>query len=224
MEKIDRGLGWIERTLNLIKQYKIIDFIKAFVLILMTATMIGFISNPTWIFEQFKQWEEDEHKQKMEITMKNSQIINTELENLLWKTGADRCILLQYHNSKESLTGLPFIYLTATSEAINYDIQPVSDGYEAVKTSLYPFMSYLAQEEYWCGDIEELREIDKALAYRMQGNNANHVAFIHIEGEEPIGVLVCTYTNPVTVNHKCHEVEHLIRKSATKIGILLSNK
>ena len=221
---IDKGIGWIERTLNMVEKYKIVTIIKAFGMVLAIALLIAFLKNPTYILDKFEEMKAREHTEKMEITLKNSQIINTEIENLRYRTGADRVLLLQFHNSKESLSGLPFIYLTATAEAIDYNVKPVAEGYEAVKTSLYPFMTFITKEGYFCGDIEDLRDIDKALAYRMQGNDVQHLAFQYLEGEHPLGLIVCSFTRTPDEQHNCLEVEHQIRKTATKVSILLSNE
>jgi hypothetical protein len=220
---IEQGLTWLDKALNIIERYKIKTILKAFGLILMIALLIAFIKNPTYIIDKWQEVQEREHTERMEITLKNSQIINTEVENLRYRTGADRVILLQFHNSKQSLSGLPFIYLTATAEALDYNVIPVAEQYEAVKTSIYPFMTYITREGYFCGDIEELRTLDKALAYRMQGNDVHHLAFQYIEGEHPLGLLVCTFTKDVDETHNCAEIEHQIRKTSNKIAVLLSN-
>lgn len=221
IDKVEKGVGWIERLMGLVDKYSIWKFLKAFIIILLTALIIGFISNPFYLFEKYDDYKAKVHTDKMELMKINNNLIQTELELLLEKTGADRCLLLAYHNTKESLAGVPFIYLTATHEVLNYDIAPVADGYAAVKTTLYPFLTYLNREEYWCGDIEDLREIDKSLAYRLEGNDVTHLAMINIEGETPLGVLVLTYTTEDLQNHNCTNVEHFVRRSSTKIGVLM---
>ena len=160
----------------------------------------------------------------MEKVMRNTIIIQSEIDDLLQKTGADRVLLLQYHNTKNSLSGLPFIYLTATNESLTYNTAPVSGGYETLKTSLYPFVSYIAKHKYFCGDISELEKYDKALAYRMKGNDVTHLAMCHIDCEIPLGALVVTYTHDIDTHHNCASIEQMIRNSAMKIGILINNK
>lgn len=221
IDNVSTGIGWLEKLLTLISKFKIYDFIKAFIVILMTAMMVSIIAKPEWIFERWERHNEQKHKEKMEIVEKNNSIIHTELENILYRTGADRVLLLSYHNSKQSLTGLPYIYLTAVNEAIQYNVKPVAEGYESVKVSLYPMIGYLEQNEYFCGDIEDLRAIDKALAYRMMGNDVKHLCMLQIEGEYPLGVIVATYTHEVT--HNCKDVEGVIRRAGLKIGVLLNN-
>lgn len=224
IDNVSTGIGWLEKILTLISKFRIWDFIKAFIVIFMLAILVSFIAKPEWVFNKWEEYKEEKHKERMEIVEKNNTIIHAELENILYKTGADRVLLLSYHNSKQSLTGLPYIYLTAINEAIQYNVKPVAEGYEAVKTSLYPMINYLTSEEYFCGDIEELRTIDKALAYRMQGNDVQHLCMLQIEGEYPLGVLVATYTHGIESEHDCKEVESIMRRSGVKIGVLLNNE
>lgn len=221
---VGKGVGIIERILNLISKYKIWDFIKAFMVMIMLAIIIGFIARPNWIFDRWEQYEEKRHKEKMEIVERNNAIIHNELETILYKTGANRVLLLSYHNSKQSLVGLPYIYLTAVNEAINYDVSPVAEEYESIKTSIYPMINYLNKEGYFCGDIEDLRTIDKALGYRLMGNDVRHLSMLQIEGEYPLGVLVVTYTNALDKNHKCIDTETVMRRAGVRIGVLLEGK
>lgn len=223
LDNVNTGIGWLERLLQLISKFKIMDFIKAFAVIFMVAITVSFITKPEWIFNKWEEYKEKEHKERMEIVEKNNTIIHTELENILYKTGADRVVLLSYHNSKQSLTGMPYIYLTAINEAIQYNVNPVAEGYESVKVSLYPMIGYLSTNEFFCGDIEEMRDIDKALADRLEGNDVKHLCMLQIEGEYPLGVLVATYTHDLDTHHDCKEIESIIRKSGVKIGVLLSN-
>lgn len=225
MKKLNENIGLIERFLQIAEKYKFSTIFKSVAIIFIFAITIFFISNPTYIFDKYEQVKEERHQEQMEAVMRNNVIIQSEIENLLYRTGANRCVLLQYHNTKNSLSGLPFIYLTATNESITYGVQPVAAGYETLKTSLYPFISYIAKYRYFCGDIETLEKYDKALAYRMRGNDVAHFAMCHIDGEVPLGVLVLTYTENVAPNvHNCKEVEQMVRNTALKIGVLIDGK
>ena len=86
-------------------------------------------------------------------------------------------------------------------------------------------MGYLAQYKYFCGNTEDLEKFDKALAYRMRGNDVHHLAMCHIDSDVPLGILVITYTKNVEPDkHNCAEVEKIIRNSALKIGVLIDVK
>ena len=224
MKQLNNNISLIERFLTIAEKYKLSTIFKSILIMLIFAVAIFLISKPTYFFDQYEKAKEIKHKEKMEIVMKNNIIIQSEIDNLLYKTGANRVLLLQYHNTKNSLSGLPFIYLTATNESLTYNTTPVSVGYETLKTSLYPFVNYLSKHKYFCGDITELEHYDKALAYRMRGNDVTHLAMCHIDSDIPLGVLVLTYTHEVDKLHNCATVEQMIRNSAMKIGMLINNK
>lgn len=220
MEKVDTGLSWIDRALQIVDKYKFKTIFKAIGVIFLIAVVVGFINNPTWIFEQYEEYKKKEHSERVELAMKNSQLIQYEMDALRMKTNASRVVLLTFHNQKQTLSGVPYIYLTAQNESVDYGVTPVAEKYEVVKCSLYPFVNYIIQNEYFAGDIESLASIDKAIAYRMMGNDVTHCSIMNIEGESLLGVLVVTYTDDCE-NHNCKDVEMTVRKSATKIGILL---
>lgn len=224
MKLLNENISLIERFLIIAEKYKISTIFKSIFIIIVFAIAIFIISNPTYFFDQYEKVKEERHKSKMELAMRNNVIIQSEIDNLLYRTGANRVLLLQYHNTKNSLSGLPFIYLTATNESLTYNTKPVSGGYETLKTSLYPFVSYIAKHKYFCGDIAELEKYDKALAYRMRGNDVMHLAMCHIDCEMPLGVLVLTYTQEVSEAHNCSTTEQMVRNSAMKIGMLINNK
>lgn len=224
MKNLNENIGLIERFLVITEKYKISTIFKSVFVMIVFAIAIFVIANPTYFFDQYEKVKEERHKTKMELVMKNNIIIQSEIDNLLYRTGANRVLLLQYHNTKNSLSGLPFIYLTATNESLTYNTTPVSGGYETLKTSLYPFVNYLSKNKYFCGDITKLEKYDKALAYRMKGNDVTHLAMCHIDCDIPLGVLVLTYTQDVDQTHSCNAIEQMIRNSAMKIGMLINNK
>lgn len=221
IENTSTAIGWFERVLDIANKYRIQTILKSVFIILLIAGTVGFIKNPTWIFEKLQELERMEHTERVEMALKNTQLIQYEMDALRNKTNASRVVLLTFHNQKETLNGVPYVYLTAQNEALDYGIAPIAERYENLKCSLYPFVNYIIQNGYFSGDIEELTKIDKALAYRMMGNDVTHTSILNIEGETLLGVLVITYTGDCK-DHNCRDVELDVRKSATKIGILLS--
>ena len=223
MEKLEKNIGLIERILVISEKYKISTIFKSVFIIFIFSLTVFLVTNPTYLFDKYEEVKNKRHQEQMENVMKNNLVIQSEMENLLYKTGASRVILLQYHNTKNSLSGIPFIYLTATNECLASNTVPVSEGYEALKTSLYPFVNILSKEKYISGDISLIEKYDKALAYRMRGNDVTHFAACHIESDVPLGILIITYTSEVEPHHQCSGVETLIRNSTMKIGCLINN-
>lgn len=222
IEVVDKGLGVFERLVNFFGQHSVWEILKTLFLSVLIGYTIYLSLNPDIIFSAYEKWKKDEHTEAIENSMKNSVLIQNELETLRERIGAQRVLLLSYHNTTSSLVGVPYIFLTAEAESIGSGTQPVAEGYERVKTSLYPFVNYLNRETYFCGDIEELRDIDKALAYRMEGNDVRHFAAMNIEGEQPLGVLFISYTDEIGENHKCSDVKDMILRSAGRLAIYLS--
>lgn len=220
IENTTTALGWLEKVLNVAEKYKLRTIFKTVLIILIMAATVGFIKNPTWILKKIQEIERKEHTERVEMAMKNTQLIQYEIDALRNKTKASRVVLLTFHNQKQTLNGVPYVYLTAQNEALDYGIAPIAEKYESLKCSLYPSVNYIIQNGYFSGDVEDLAKIDKALAYRMMGNDVTHTSILNIEGETLLGVLVVTYTGNLK-EHNCRSVELEVRKSATKIGILL---
>ena len=222
IEVVDKGLGVFERLVNFFKKYSVWEVLKTLILSVLIGYTIYLSLNPEVVFNAYEKWRKDEHTEAIENSMKNSVLIQNELETLRERVGASRVILLSYHNTTSSLVGVPYIFLTAEAESIGSGTHPVAEGYERVKTSLYPFVNYLNRETYFSGNIEELREIDKSLAYRMEGNDVQHFAAMNIEGEQPLGVLFITYTSDVDKKHNCSDVKDMVLRSAGRLAIYLS--
>ena len=222
IEVVDKGLGVFERLVNFFKKYSVWEVLKTLFLSVLIGYTIYLSLNPEVVFNAYEKWRKDEHTEAIENSMKNSVLIQNELETLRERVGASRVILLSYHNTTSSLVGVPYIFLTAEAESIGSGTHPVAEGYERVKTSLYPFVNYLNRETYFSGNIEELREIDKSLAYRMEGNDVQHFAAMNIEGEQPLGVLFITYTSDVDKKHNCSDVKDMVLRSAGRLAIYLS--
>ena len=222
IEEVDKGLSIFERLVVFFKHYSVWEILKTLILSVLIGYTIYLSLNPEVVFNAYEKWRKDEHTEAIENSMKNSVLIQNELETLRERVGASRVLLLSYHNTTSSLVGVPYIFLTAEAESIGSNIHPVAEGYERVKTSLYPFVNYLNRETYFSGDIEDLREIDKSLAYRMEGNDVQHFAAMNIEGEQPLGVLFITYTSDVDEKHNCSCVKDMVLRSAGRLAIYLS--
>lgn len=221
LNNVDKGVSLIERVLGIIKKYSIFDFIKGCAVVLLTAAMIGLISNPTWVFEKYQEWQSKQHVEKLEIRLQNNKKLHILSEKLLYKIDADRVLILELHNGLSSNSGLPFAKCSATYEALNDNVQPISDQYQDVNLSLMPFATELFNNHYWYGNTDELQEIDKALSYRMLSNDTSHFAGCVIEGiDKPLAFLFVSFKS-ITDGHNCDEVKKIIDDNALQIALLL---
>lgn len=221
MENTAKGLGLIEKALNLIKTYTLWDFFKAFIVVLLTAILTFCIVSPSTVFEYFQRAGDKRHSELLSQRLSNTHKIQSSVDRLLYKVGASRVLVCELHNGSNSIGGLPFLKATATFEGLNDNVYPISSQYNEVNLSLIPFASHLFKEDYWCGDTEKMKQIDKSLCYRILSNNTQHFAASVIYGvDKPIGFIFVSFENEPS-DHDCKTVEREIHKTAMEIGLMM---
>lgn len=221
IENTSTAIGWFERVLELADKYRITTVLKSVFIILLIAGTVGVIKNPTWIFEKYQDWQDKQHIEKLAHRLEHNEKLHIMTEKLMYKVNADRVLLLELHNGNTGLGGFPFAKCSATYEALNDGIVPVAHQYQDLNLSLMPFASKLFDEGYWCGDTQDLKEIDKALCYRMLGNDTSHFAGIVIQGvDKPIAFLFVKFKN-IGDKHNCAEIKRIIQENAFQIALLL---
>lgn len=221
--QIEKGLSWLNQGLAIVEKYKLKTIFKAFLILLLIAGFIGFLKNPTWVFEKYEAWKDKKHTIALEKRLANNEKLHISAEKLLYKVGADRVMILELHNGLENSNGLPFSKCSATYEAIELQVKPVADQYQNVNLSLMPFVNEVFHKGYWCGNVDELEDIDKGLYYKMKSNGTEHFACCLIEGvEEPLAFLFVSFKNPIdSTAHDCAMVRENIRHIALEQALLL---
>lgn len=221
IEDTTTALGWFERVLGMADKYRITTVLKSVFIILLIAGTVGFIKNPCWIFEKYQEWQDKQHIEKLAHRLEHNEKLHIMTEKLMYKVNADRVLLLELHNGNTGLGGFPFAKCSATYEALNDGIVPVAHQYQDLNLSLMPFATELFNNGYWCGDTQDLREIDKALCYRMLGNDTSHFAGIVIQGvDKPIAFLFVKFKD-IGDEHNCAEIKRIIQENAFQIALLL---
>jgi hypothetical protein len=220
LDATDKGLSFIERGLALVEKYKIKTIFKAVFVILIAAATVGFIKNPYAPFEWYETWKEKQHQEQMDIRTINNEKIQHLLDKSLYKIGANRILLLECHNGNSGVGGLPFNKCSATFEVMD-EVFPVASQYQDQQLSLIPFSSYLFKNGYWCGDVEDLQDIDRGLYHRMASNGTKHFAGCLIEGiDKPLAFLIVSFDDKAP-EHDCQLVRDQIRHISLEIALLL---
>lgn len=223
MEKIDKGIVWLERIMTMIEKYSIFQFFKGFFIILFTCILVWFVTNPTYIFERYEEWQRQAHSEKLEMRMKNNGKLQLMAEKLLYKIGADRVMILELHNGLSSNSGFPFAKCSATYEALNKGITPIANQYQDVNLSLVPFASELFSHTYWCGNVKDLESIDRGLTYKMLSNGTEHFAGCVIKGvDKPLAFIFVSFNE--IPEHQCNDVKNIIKSSTLELALLLELK
>lgn len=223
---VNNGLNWIERALNLVEKYKIKTLFKAIVLVLVIAGTVSFIKNPTFIFEYYKNWEKERHTVALERRMTNNAQIQSLCEKLLYKLNAKRVVLLELHNGITSNGNLPFAKCSATYEALNDGVAPISGEYQNVNLTLMPFAFELFKTNYYCGDTEILKTIDKGLYYKFKANETEHFATTVVKGvNEPLAILLVSFDEvQEDNNHSCDNIHNVIHQFSLELALLTEIK
>ena len=191
--------------------------------------MIFFISaffyimfNPSIVFEVYDEWKERQHNELMELRMDMAPKIQSAVDKLTYKVGASRTVVLEMHNGSTGTGGLPFTKCTATYEGLNVGITPIAQYYQEQNLSLIPFATFLFNKGYWCGNTEDLLDIDRALYYKMKSNNTEHFAACVIKGiEKPLAFMIVSFDQLPNEHHECEMIREYIRHVAMEIAVLI---
>ncbi len=222
LDNIDKGLGWLEKILSTVEKYRLRTIFKGLFIILIIAATVGFISHPTWVFEQYDIWKEREHTERLNQRMHNNEKLHILAEKLMYKVDADRVMILELHNGLENAVGLPFSKCTATYEALNENTPPVSGQYDNVQLSLIPFSNYLFENGYWCGNTDDLQVIDRGLYYKMKSNNTEHFCACLVEGiDKPLAFIFVSFSQVPGPEHDCENIRENLRHIALETALLL---
>lgn len=225
IDNTDSALNWLERILKLLKEYGTGKIIWATFLIIVVSFMLYFMFNLSKIFELYNQWIQTRHDTRIELRMQMSPKIQSAMDKLTYNINANRTLLLEMHNGVTGSGGLPFSKCTATYESLNIGEQPISSQYQEVNLSLIPFANKLFHEGYWCGNTDELKEIDKGLYYKMKSNGTEHFAACIIEGvdNKAIAFMIVSFNTKSNEihDHDCKEVRDKIRHIAMELSVIL---
>ena len=212
-------LGWFEKIMEFTKKYSIWEIIKTLFLVLVFYVFAQILFHPEKIYEKYIQYINDKHTEKLELRMANSHYIQDELKTLRLETGAKRVIICELHNGQENVNGFPFMRISATYETTASDVYSVTDFYQNLQITNFPIFNYLYEDEFYCGKVEDLNDIDTKLYHKLMANDA---VYIHIEPiigvNGTIGFLVLTWDDAPD-NHK--ETHRKIHQSSGKLGALL---
>ena len=138
-----------------------------------------------------------DHK-KRTIKRKNiSPIINKKLSNLIVETNTDRALLFEFSNGTSNLAGLPFLFISATSESVSVGTQPVASIYQRINISLFSnFIIDLENKNYiFIDDVENIRDEYPFVYSFLKDMHVKSVMFYSIYGqEETLGFIMIATT------------------------------
>lgn len=218
---MENKIDILERLLSIADKYKLITIFKSLFILLLVCATFAFIANPTYIFEKYNEWQDKQHDKELELRINNNEKLHILIEKLLYKTNADRIMLLELHNGGKNISNLPFAKISCVYESLNDSILPISQDYQQQNLSLFPFSNYMFNHKYYFGDTEDLLEIDRGLYYKFKSHNINHFACYVLYGvDKPIAFLFLSYEK-LKDNHDCRKIKDYVIEDSLNMRLLL---
>lgn len=216
-------IGWLERLLKLKKDYGLGNILTAVMLLFITIVMGVVAFKPEVIVEQVQKMQVEQHQRAVDKRIKADPEIREAINDLRVELGADRVFIVEAHNGGSNLTNLPFLYVDMTYESTRTGVMQVEDEYKNVRLQRYNFCTYMYNNNYFYGSVEDVMELDPIFSYRIQGDGVKYIGVVVLYGQYTlIGALGIEYTisEPLDAN----TIRIAIYKYASKLSILLNNE
>lgn len=151
----------------------------------------------------------DTHNQSMKQRFEISEYIEKYLWDLMNMYSAQRTMVIEFHNSKENMNGLSFMWYDVQYEKQQRDVTAISNISRNLQASiLLPVINKVNSAEgniviYGPEDIENLYEESTVLYSIFKEAKLTHIIFcgLYNETNDLIGFLVIDYSD----KHKFHE-------------------
>lgn len=195
-------VNWIEKIVSLISQYGMKKMLQALFLVASVVCFVMFVNaiDNQHIIEEWIKKEPEIHETGANIRREITPQVNKSLVKMLYTMEGDRVSVLEMHNGKENPTSLPFLYCDMTYEETRDRIPYVSDEYVDLNMSKFNFITYIYENKFFIGGIEDIYHIDKRLAMRLELNEVKYCGIMLIHSSTDIGFLMVSYLEKPTIS------------------------
>lgn len=222
MERIDKGMGWLQKMLNLQNKYGFFSIIKGLFLLFLAGYVVFFALNPKYLLERVTTIQTEQHDNLVRSRLAADSDIRLILSKTMHNTNADRAWLIEFHNGNKNLTtGLPFLFGSMRIEETQDSIPNVDEDYADFSLSKYKLIAKVLDEGFFYGNIKDVQSIDKRLYYKFQSNDINEIALLTIYNEDkPAGIVGLSFCNNKQMDKQL--VGKRIKSAGIQIATLLS--
>ena len=222
MERIDKGMGWLQKMLNLQNKYGFFSIVKGLFLLFLAGYVVFFALNPKYLLERVTTIQTEQHDNLVRSRLAADSDIRLILSKTMHNTNADRAWLIEFHNGNKNLTtGLPFLFGSMRIEETQDSIPNVDEDYADFSLSKYKLIAKVLDEGFFYGNIKDVQSVDKRLYYKLQSNDINEIALLTIYNEDkPAGIVGLSLCNNKQMDKQL--VGKRIRSAGIQIATLLS--
>ena len=168
------------------------------------------------------------HDDRMNYRKDISKIIRTKMKDLLNRYNADRIFILEFHNCKENVVGMPFYWVDMTYEEIAKGVKSIQPAWRDQEASqLDPIIDDMEKfggfKIYTTEDIEALQDLSSILYRKLRierGVQEAIISALYSQDNILIGLLILEYEDGVFIPIEVLDDEDIIAE-ANSIATLL---
>ena len=181
-------------------------------------SLCGYIvMHPEMIFEQFMRYQEKLHQEKVQKRMESNPIVEGLLLKLLVETQAHRCFLIEFHNGKENLTGLSFLYGRMTAQVTADSVKNSISEFDEFNLDQFSLVPEIVKAGYWGGSVDDLMRVDSPLAHKVLINGTHSLVMVTLYGSSSaIGVLGVSFVSETGYSEE--RVESIVRRYSYQVA------
>lgn len=225
-DKIGHALDAIVNFIEYLKQNSFIKITKyvlylaIWIMILVTAANYTQVFG--WIYDTATTISDDRHDALTAYRIKIGPEIEEILKDMCIEANGTRSFILEFHNGTNNPSGLPFYYMNMTYEWT--DLSKTYSGaseWNDLLISRFSLVSKCFTEGVYVGSVDEIMQMDQALAYKLKSADVKHMGCILLYGDsnKPLGILgVSTGEDP---NTTCNQVKTILFKYSQRLVKLL---
>lgn len=216
---IDSGLSWLERILQLCKEYGVFNILKGLFILIMLSLTLRICYNPSFLFDKYTDYMIQRHAKELHKRTEYDQQIKSLLPVYLYKYHADRIWIIQYHNGI-----MDWQHGTMRFELCNDEVESIKNQYNDFNLTWINLPYYLKTNEVFIGDMVKLDSIDSTLYTQLKKNNVQYLACTIIKDNSgyPIGILGVTWKNiPPNIDRLQNKIHNYLIDDRADIKTLI---
>lgn len=218
---IDSGLSWLERILQLCKEYGVFNILKGLFILITLSLTLRICYNPSFLFDKYTDYMTQRHAKELHKRTEYDQQIKSLLPVYLYKYHADRIWIIQYHNGI-----MDWQHGTMRFELCNDEVESIKNQYDDFNLTWINLPYYLKTNEVFIGDMVKLDSIDSTLYTQLKKNNVQYLACTIIKDNSgyPIGILGVTWKNiPPNIDRLQNKIHNYLIDDRADIKTLIQS-
>lgn len=217
-------IGWLEKLSSIIKKIGVQNIIITIVMLFVVIVVGQVAFNPGGIVKKIEEVQKAQHEQLIAKRLNINNSMRETLIDLKSMTNADRVFVFETHNGGENLNGLPFIYADLTYAEPKKTSSWLIDEYKNVRIARYGISNKLFNDTFICLTLEEIKEIDMELYYRLEKEGVKEIALMTMYGHKnPIGAIGISYTGTNNIPTK-EEIKKILSQESNYIAQMLTSE